>query len=481
MVLYYQGESIMDIFSRKQTETHMEEGPIGKTLLLFTLPVLLSQILQQFYSMADCMIVGRFAGAGGLAAAGEAALLISVIINFFVGFSTGVSALSGKYFGSHQYGELKTLIRLVMIISIMVGTVLTIFGVWFSRQLLLWINCPRDVWEAASVYLRICMLGVVPQLIYNMGNALLRSLGNTRQPLYFLLGSCIVNLALDVLFVVVCPFGLVGAAFATVISQWFLSFIILGKLMRMDSAYSLSMSVPEGGRLGEAGEILQTGLPSGMQAIFMSISSLVIQLSINAFGAQAAAGMVVFARVEGFLYYPAFCYGMALTGFISQNYGAGRMERIREAMAISVKTACIFTLPFSLLLAALSPWILLLFTKDPMILKEGQSAIYHIFPFYFLYAVNQVYIGGLRGLGHTGCPMLCSMICYCFFRVAWCQLLLPYIWDMRVIYSSYDISWVIMIVLLVWKYKNAYRHDCDRILALCKTAVPRDRKHDILA
>ena len=446
--------------THKATEIHMEEGNIGTTLLWFTLPVLVSQILQQLYSMADCMIVGRFGGDGSLAAAGEAALLLSVIINFFVGFSTGVSAISGKYFGARQYEKLQSLLKFVVLVSVVVGIILTIPGIFMARQLLLWLNCPKDILVQATGYLQVSLLGMTAQLIYNMGNALLRSLGNTKQPLYYLLGSCVLNLVLDVLFVVVLPWGLLGAAAATVLSQWALAGMIVIRLCRLDPAYRLQ-TLAKTESFQDAGYIVKTGLPSGLQAIFMSISSLVIQLSINSFGAKAAAGMVVFARVEGFLYYPAFCYGMALTGFIGQNYGAGKMDRVKEAMKISVRTACTFMLPFSLLLAAVSPWILWLFTSDPAILKEGQSAVMHIFPFYVLYAINQVYIGGLRGLGHTGCPMVCSMICYCFFRVAWCQLLLPHFWDMWVIYTSYDVSWIIMIVLLVWKYKHAYHHDCE--------------------
>ena len=462
----------------KSAEVHMEEGNIATTLLWFTLPVLVSQILQQLYSMSDCMIVGRFGGDGSLAAAGEAALLLSVIINFFVGFSTGVSAISGKYFGARQYEKLQALMKFVVLVSLAVGIILTIPGIFMAGQLLVWLNCPTDVLVQATGYLQVSLLGMTAQLIYNMGNALLRSLGNTKQPLYYLLCSCVLNLVLDVLFVVVLPWGLLGAAAATVLSQWVLAGMIVIRLCRMEPEYCLQLR-GQTENFRDAGYIIKTGLPSGMQAIFMSISSLVIQLSINAFGAQAAAGMVVFARVEGFLYYPAFCYGMALTGFIGQNYGAGKMDRVEDAMKISVRTACAFMLPFSLLLAAVSPWILWLFTGDQAILKEGQSAVMHIFPFYVLYAINQVYIGGLRGLGHTGCPMVCSMICYCFFRVAWCQMLLPFFWDMRVIYTSYDVSWIIMIVLLVWKYKHAYRHDCEVLWGLLQ--VKKEKKARTIA
>lgn len=472
----------------RTAEVHMEQGPIGKTLLLFTGPVLLSQLLQQMYSAADCMIVGHFGGANGLAAAGEASLLLSVIINFFVGFSTGVSAITGAAYGSRDYEKLRKILRAVVFMSIGFGAAMTALGVFFSRELLVLINCPQEIADAADLYLRICMLGIIPQFLYNMGNAVLRSLGNTKEPLYFLLFSSLLNLVLDVLFVVGLSTGLPGAGAATVLSQWALAAVMVWKMTRLDPQYALRLerwgrtagrsepealqrqSLEKGIQPGngadtkalwnagrELRQILKTGLPSGMQAIFMSISSMVIQTSINSFGADAAAGMVVFARVESFLYYVAFSYGMALTGFIGQNYGAGRIERVREGMKIGMLHLVAFTVAAGALLMACAPTLLGLFTADAAIAWNGLQAIRCIFPFYFLYSINQIYIGGLRGLGKTGYPMLCALICYCIFRVAWCQALLPVFGDIRVIYFSYDASWVLMLALQASRYQKIMR------------------------
>lgn len=451
----------MDIFHHKNTgsrhsEIHMEQGPIGRTLLLFAIPILLSQILQQMYSIADCMIVGHFGGGNGLAAAGESALILSVIINFFVGFSTGVSAITASAFGGFRYKKLNRILHSVIFMSLISGAVMTLIGITFSGQFLQWIHCPDEVFAPAQYYLRICMMGIIPQFIYNMGNAILRSLGNTREPLYFLTFSSGLNLVLDVLFVIGLGMGLPGAGIATVLSQWVLALLMIWKMTRLDERYNLQISRLLHG-WEELPEIINTGLPSGLQAVFMSISSLLIQYSINSFGADAAAGMVVFARVEGFLYYPAFSYGMALTGFIGQNYGARKMDRVQQGMKKSILTLSAFTVVAGGVLMAAAPIILKLFTTDPEILANGRQAILCIFPFYFLYAINQVYIGGLKGLGKTGFPMLCSLICYCIFRVVWCRILLLFFWDIRVIYFSYDVSWVIMIVLLVSQYRKVYR------------------------
>ncbi|MCH1984076.1 MATE family efflux transporter [Ruminococcus sp. OA3] len=445
----------------KSGEVHMEHGPVGRTLIIFTLPLLLSQIFQQFYSMADSMVIGHFAGDHGLAAVGEAALVLSVVINFFIGFSTGISTITAHLFGSYQYKALKRLISTSLLLGSMMGTLLTISGILGTETFLLWLNCPADVLLPAKQYLKICFLGIVPQLLYNTGNAVLRSLGNTKEPLVYLLISSFLNLVLDIALVAGASAGLCGAAAATVISQWLLAGLIVWKLLHLNAAYCVE---PEWKltTFSDCKKICSAGFPSGMQAVFMSLSSLVLQTFINQFGSAAVAGMVLYARVEGFLYYPAFAYGMALTGFIGQNLGAGRLDRIQEAMKKSVLIAAGFTIPASLLLTAGSGHLLLCFTSDPDILFYGSEAIFYILPWYFLYAVVQVCIGGLKGLGKTGYPMICSLICYCLFRIIWCQSLLSIWWDMRVIYQSYNVSLLLMLILLITHYRSTYRKIRDK-------------------
>lgn len=448
-------------FSGRSGEIHMEQGPIGRTLLLFAAPVFLSQILQEMYSIADCMIVGNFAESFALAAAGEGGLILSVIINFFVGFSTGVGAAAAAAFGAQKYRKLKQLIAVSMLFCVFFGVLMTVAGIAGTGRVLRLINCPPDILEQSALYLSICMFGIIPQFLYNMGNAVLRALGNTKTPLCFLSFSAVLNIVLDLLLVAVFHRGLAGAAIATVISQWFLAVLIIWKMTAMEEAYRLTLCLPvkrkknektpEDGK-GELAGIWRVGFPSGMQAVFMSISSMVIQYSINAFGADAAAGMVVFAKVEGFLYYPAFSYGIALTGFIGQNYGAGRIDRVREGTKRSMIFLSAFTVGAGFLLIVFAPQLLRLFTTEPSILERGRDAVLCIFPFYFLYAINQVYMGTLKGLGHTTFPMVCCLICYCIFRVIWCQVLLRYFWDIRVIYFSYDASWILMIALLAFWY-----------------------------
>lgn len=426
----------------------MENGPIGRSILTYTIPILLSQLLQQLYSIADSAVIGHFGGDQGLAAIGEASLVLSVIVNFFIGFSVGVSTLTARDFGGREYPALRRTIWLSTMLSFLIGILLALGGTLLAPALLLGLDCPAETLEAALIYLRICFVGLPAQLLYNTSNAILRSLGNTKTPLYCLSGASLLNLVLDLLFVPGLHLALPGAAWATVISQWLLALLMLRKLRHLDEAYCLCPRC-EIRALTELRDMLQQGFPSGMQAIFMSVSSLILQTYINRFGSAAAAGMVVYARIEGFLYYPAFSFGMALTGFVGQNLGAKRPDRVRQSLRTGLIITSVFTLPVSLLLSLFAPQLLLIFTTDPAILACGTAAIRAILPWYILYSADQVFLGVLKGLGDTAWPMVCSLLCYCLFRVLWCHGLLPLWPSMQVIYSSYNVSLGLMLVLLL--------------------------------
>jgi len=442
------------------SEAHMEKGPIGKTLFIFTMPVLLCQLLQMLYNITDCLVVGHWVGNTGLAAVGIAGLLLSVIVNFFIGFSSGISVIISQLFGAYAYQRVQTAIGTVVSLGLITGLLITIPGYLEARQLLLWLNCPAEVLADATAFLTLAILGLTPQLIYNIGNAVLRSLGNTCTALYLLTASTIINLFLDLLFVAGLDMGIQGAAAATFISQLFLAAMIIHRLHKLHPAYKLTLSRL---RINTADlyEIVHLSVPAGMQAIFMSISSLVIQLSINAFGASAAAGMVLFAKLEGFLYYPSFAYGIALTGFIGQNYGAGRFDRVHEAVHLSMRTAVLFTVPVSVLLTLFAEPLLSFFTNDEATLQNAVTAVVWVLPVFVFYVINQIYLGVLKGLGNTTYPMLCTFICYALFRVLWCEGLFPVWWDMRVVYTSYGVSFVLMFAMLAVRWHQVFlANDC---------------------
>ncbi len=450
---------------KKDNALHVETGPIGRTLFSFALPVIVSQLLQEFYSIADCAVIGRFAKGHALAAVGVSSLILSVLINFFIGFSSGISIITSRLFGAYDHEKLKDAISRVMRLVLVIGALFTAVMMIAAKPSLSWIHCPEAVKPEALIYLKICLCGLTAQLIYNVGTSVLRSLGDTRTPMLMFLSSVICNLALDIVLVVIFDLGIEGVAIATLVSQWLLAAVIMLRLYMLDPLYSLKMRGLDIS-FRKTLELLRDGIPAGMQALFMSISSLLIQLFINGFGPEAMGGMTVFAKIEGFLYFPAFAYGIALTGFVGQNYGAGKFERIREATKISILAMTALVLPLSFILRSLSPYILRLFTTDPGILSNALEAVRFVFPVYVFYAANQVFLGSVKGLGSTVYPMVCTLVCYSIFRVLWCMITIHHFPTMRMVYLSYDISFILMLLMLVPVYHRLLKKREDDSVAL---------------
>lgn len=435
---------------------HVESGPIAPVLFSFALPVLLLQLLQELFNITDCMVVGHFGGDYALAATGVAGLVLSILINFFIGFSSGISGIASRLFGARSYRELQRTVNVLFRMVIAAGICLSALIIASAEAVLSMMRSPSEVMPHATLYLRICACGLTAQMIYNVGAAFLRSIGNTRAPLFFYLASVLCNLLLDALFVIAFKWGIAGAAAATLISQWLLALLIAGYMMRLDSAYALN-PLGEGLTMRALGRDLAIGIPSGMQALFMSISSFLIQACINRFGPAAIAGMTLFAKLEGVIYLPTFAYGIAITSFVGQNLGAGRIDRIRETVRLSLGIMAAVIIPLSLALSLASPVLLRLFTKDEAILFNAREAVMFTLPFYVIYGLNQVFLGTIKGLGDTTWPMICTLVCYSLFRVLWCHVLIPAHPTMRVVYSSYVVSFFLMLAMLVPAYRRRMR------------------------
>ena len=432
-------------------------GAIVRQLLIFMLPILLSQLLQQFYTIADTALVGQALGAGALAAVGTASLILSVIVNFFIGFSAGLSVLVSHLYGEKQYDRLSALVQSIFVTVLAFAVLFTTAGILLTEQLLTALSTPAELIPQASLYLRIALGGMLAQLLYNTASAILRALGNTTSALHYLAAAVVLNIVLDVLLLFVIPCGIAGAAMATVAAQYVSALLALHKLLYLRGAWQLRLHRPFF-TPRHLLPILGTSIPAGMQAIFMSISSLVIQTYINSFGYAAMAGMTVYARIEGFLYYPLFAFGIALTSFIGQNVGAHDLIRVRAGLRVSLRIAAGGAMGMALAAGLAAPTLVTLFTDDPAVIENALDAVYYTFPFYFLYGINQIYIGALRGLGDTLYPMMTALAAYCVFRVAWC-----YAWDivgihsMHVVYNAYNVSFLVMGGLLYWGCRRALR------------------------
>ena len=430
-------------------------GAIPRQLLVFMLPILLSQLLQQFYTIADTALVGQVLGAQALAAVGTASLVLSVIVNFFIGFSAGLSVLVSHLYGEKDYAHLSALVQSIFITVALFAALFTAAGIVLTEQLLAALSTPAELIPAASLYLRTVLYGMLAQLLYNTASAILRALGNTTSALHYLAAAVALNIALDVVLLIVIPCGIAGAATATVLAQYAAALLALWKLFHLHGTWKLRFSRPFFA-LGHLLPILSTSIPAGLQAVFMSLSSLVIQTYINSFGYAAMAGMTVYARIEGFLYYPLFAFGIALTSFIGQNVGAHDLERVRTGLRISLRLAAGGAIGMALIAGLAAPALVALFTDDPVVAANALDAVYYTFPFYWLYGVNQIYIGAIRGLGDTLYPMMTALAAYCLFRVVWC-----WGWDMigihsmHIVYSAYSVSFFVMAGLLWFGCRRA--------------------------
>lgn len=438
-------------------------GAIVRQLLIFMLPILLSQLLQQFYTIADTALVGQVLGAEALAAVGTSSLVLSVMVNFFIGFSAGLSVLVSHLYGEKQYDRLSALVQSIFVTVITFAVLFTVAGILLTEPLLTALSTPADLIPQAGLYLRIALGGMLAQLLYNTAAAILRALGNTTSALHYLAVAVVLNIALDVLLLIVIPCGIAGAAMATVAAQYVSALLALHKLLCLRGAWQLRLTRPFF-TPRHLLPILGTSIPAGLQAVFMSISSLVIQTYINSFGYAAMAGMTVYARIEGFLYYPLFAFGIALTSFIGQNVGAHDLARVREGLRMSLRIAADGAMGMALAAGLAAPALIALFTDDPAVVANALDAVYYTFPFYFLYGINQIYIGALRGLGDTLYPMLTALAAYCIFRVAWC-----FAWDivgihsMHIVYSAYSASFFVMAGLLWMGCRRALRRTSVQI------------------
>ena len=439
-------------------QQNFTRGPILRQLLIFMLPILLSQFLQQLYMIADTALVGQVLGAQALAAVGTASLILSVIVNFFIGFSAGLSILVSHLYGEKNFVRLSALVQSIFITVITFAVLFTAASIILTEQLLTTLSTPTELIPTASLYLHVVLYGMLAQLLYNTANAILRALGNATSTLHYLAAAVVLNIALDVILLIVIPFGIAGAAAATVIAQYAAALLALWKLFHLHGTWKLRLNRPFLTPRYLL-PILSTSIPAGLQAVFMSMSSLVIQTYINSFGYAAMAGMTVYARIEGFLYYPLFAFGIALTSFIGQNVGAHDLERVRAGLHVSLRIAAGGAMGMALIAGLAAPALVTLFTDDPTVVTNALDAVYYTFPFYWLYGINQIYIGTIRGLGDTLYPMLTALAAYCLFRIAWC-----WIWDtigfhsMHIVYSAYSVSFLVMAGLLWSGCRRALHH-----------------------
>ncbi len=452
----------------KSYEMDMCTGSILKKMLLFSLPLMASSVLQLLFNAADIIVVGRFSGDNALAAVGSNTALINLLTNFFMGLSIGANVLVARYYGAKQDKDLVETIHTSMLLSIYSGIILTVVGVLCAKQILIWMKTPEAVLDLAAVYLRIYFLGMTATMIYNFGSAILRAVGDTRRPLYYLVVAGVVNVVLNLVFVIIFRLSVMGVAIATVISQCISAVLILRCLMHETGSIKLDLrklSINKSKFL----KIAQIGLPASLQGVIFSLSNVVIQSSVNLFGEITVAGNSAAANIEGFVYVSMNSLYQATISFTSQNVGAGKYERINKILY----TAQICVIVVGLLLGNSALFfgrqLLSVYSGSSEVIDAGMKRLNIIARTYALCGMMDVMVGALRGLGYSVMPMIVSLIGACGLRLLWIftffrmerfhnvtSLYLTYTWSWIITLSAHVICWLIVRRKLgrQWSSKN---------------------------
>ena len=429
------------------------DGPILKKLLLFALPLIASSVLQLCFNAADIIVVGQFAGDNALAAVGSTSSLINLLVNVFMGLSVGANVLVARFFAGKNEDELRKTVHTAITISIVCGLLLVVIGFVAARQLLTWMQTPDEIIDLATLYLRIYFFGMPVNLAYNFGAAILRGVGDTKRPLAYLTLSGVVNVILNLIFVMIFHMSVAGVAIATITAQSISAFLVLRCLMQEEGALRLEKQY-----LGIDKDIfmriLQIGLPAGLQGVLFSFSNVVLQSSVNGFGADIVAGNSASKDIEGMVYVAMNAFSQATVAFVSQNMGAGKYKRINRIVITAM--LCVLAIGVVLGNAAylLGRPLLGLYTDSPIVVQAGLKRLSIICTTYAFCGMMDCMVGALRGLGYSVVPMIVSLLGVCGFRVAWVFGLfqMPQFHVIETVYYAYPISWAFTMTVHIISY-----------------------------
>ena len=430
---------------------------IGK-MLIFALPLMLSSILQLLFNAADVIVVGRFAGDNSLAAVGSTTSLVNMLTNVFLGLSVGANVMVARYTGAGRENDASKAVHTAVTLAILSGAILTVIGGLGARQILSWMKSPDEVIGLSALYLRIFFLGMIPNMLYNFGAAILRSIGDTRRPLIYLFAAGIINVILNLVFVISLHMDVAGVALATIISQTISAVLVIRCLILEKSAVHLDFK-----KLGIdkriCKEILRIGLPSGVQGLLFSMSNVIIQSSVNSFGATVVAANSAAANIEGFVWVSMNAFHQAAVTFTGQNYGAGQFKRIPLVMRDSL--ICVILTGVILGRGALffGPQLMSLYTSGSEVVTLGLERIKWVCGTYALCGMMDVMVGILRGIGYSVLPMIVSLIGACGLRIIWIFTLFQTerFHKPTFLYVTYPVSWGITFAMhvicfiVVWK------------------------------
>lgn len=439
----------------KQYEMDMCSGPILRKMLMFALPLMLSSILQLLFNAADIVVVGKFAGDNSLAAVGSNTALINLLTNLFIGLSIGANVVAARHYGAKAWDDLRRTVHTAMLLSMLSGALLLVLGVIGAEQMLIWMQTPEEVLPLATVYLRIYFLGMISTMVYNFGSALLRAVGDTKRPLYFLLCAGIINVILNLLFVIGFQMDVMGVAIATVISETVSALLVLRCLVKEKGGIHLELRAMRIDRKKML-QILRIGLPAGFQGVVFALSNVVIQSSVNIFGNIVVAGISAAANLEGFVYMAMNAFYQTTLSFVSQNYGAGEQKRINRIVLLGEACVIVTGTLLGNMVVFFGNDLLQIYSNNPEVIAAGMVRLHYISMIYALCGIMDVMVGALRGIGYSIMPMIVSIVGVCVLRLIWLATVfqIPEFHKIETVYLSYPVTWIltslVYIVFFVW-------------------------------
>ncbi len=419
----------------------MTEGEIWKQLLAFSVPLLAGNLFQQLYNTVDSVVVGNFIGSDALAAVGSSNSLINLIIGMFMGIGTGAGVIISQYYGARDEMKLHWAVHTSMALSLMGGLILIVLGVLMSPFILSWMGTPEKVMPSSVAYLRIFFCGSLFNIVYNMGAGILRAVGDSKRPLYYLCVSSVINIVLDLVFVVVFGMGTAGVGYATVIAQAVSSVLVVWALVKTEDIYQL---VPGKIRIDRRMmvRILKLGIPSGIQQSIISLSNVIVQANVNSFGSAAMAGFGAYSKIDGFAMLPLQSFCMAATTFNGQNIGAKKPKRVKQGVFQGIAISMAYTAFISVILYLNAEHILKIFSTDEDVIAYGYSTMLVLLPFYWTIAIHQILMGSIRGSGRTMVSMLIGVGNMCILRMIYINLLVPFFPSFGAVMWCYPITWI---------------------------------------
>lgn len=437
--------------SKQKKELDLLHGSLWDKILLFALPLAASSILQQLFNSADVAVVGRFAGNQALAAVGSNGAVINLLVNIFVGLSVGANVIIARFLGENNAAQIKKAVHTTVLVSIISGLIIMVLGLLITRPILQLIATPDDIIDLATVYLRIYFLGMPFMMLYNFGSAILRSRGDTKTPFICLLVSGVINVILNLFFVIVCNLSVAGVGIATVISNIISSGMILWFLMHEEGALRVHLR-----ELKIDTEILKSiakiGLPAGLQGVVFSLSNICIQSALNSLGSDTVAGSAAALNFEYFVYFLLNAFTQACVTFTGQNHGAGEYARCRRVTRLCLLMGFVFSTALSLIFFFGGKGVLRFYTTDPVIIEIGLVRMKYCLITQFISVTMDVLSGSMRGLGYSLTPALISFVGSCVFRLVWVYLVFPLAPSFATLIWVYPISWFVSSVASVIAY-----------------------------